>query len=120
MRGLIFRSSLLRPREILLRLRVVLAAEGDDPHPGQRAAVVGVTREHLLEERRGLRIVLYLELQLSQLVVGLGLYRLQLNGPLKLRFCLRTSLLRLQHSSEAEVCGRILGACREIRAQVGL
>ncbi len=117
---LIIWSGLLGSRKILLRLRVILAAKGDDSHASQGTSVVGIAGEHLLKQRRGLRVMLNLKLKLPQFIEGLGLERLQLNGPLELGFGIRASLLCLQDSPQAEVRGGVFGTPGEICTQIGL
>src|SRR5581483_5293877 len=119
MRRLIVWSNLLGSRKILFRLQVILAAKGDDSHASQGTAVVGIAGEHLPEERRGLRVMLYLKLKLPQFIVGLGLQRLKLDGPLELSFGIRASLLCLQDSPQAEVRGGVFGTLGEVRTQIG-
>ena len=108
------------PREMPSRRGKVFAAVGEDAQAGKGSSMMRVARQGLLEERFGELGLASVEGNLSKLVVGLGLDRLQIERSLELRLSVRDALLHLEEVAEAEVSGRIIRVSEQVRAQMPL
>lgn len=79
-----------------------------------------IASERLLKQRSGELRLAGVQRDLTQLEVRLRLHGLQIDGPLKLRFCVIDTLLDLQEMSKAEVRCGVLRMHEEVGAKMSL